>query len=140
MASEFIDILRSLIAIMEEETARLLAPGRHADFAEMAAAKIKLVASLETKTAQHGRERADWLDTLDAETRDTLTSTIRHLGAAAQVNARVLERQIDLSTEMMSAVATEARRLSGTRGSIYGASGALCQTEIATPISVNASL
>ncbi|MEG3144354.1 flagellar biosynthesis protein FlgN [Sphingomonas sp. RT2P30] len=140
MASEFIDLLMSLIAIMEEETARLLAPGRHQDFAEMAAAKIKLVAALEIKTAEHGRKRSDWVSKLDAETREALTAAIRHLGAAATVNARVLERQIDLSTEMMSAVAAEARRLSGTRSAIYGASGALSQTEIATPISVNASL
>eukprot|EP01035_Chromulina_nebulosa_P008041 gene8040-biopygen6808 len=104
------------------------------------AAKIKLVAALEIKTAEHGRMRSDWVSKLDAETREALTAAIRHLGAAATVNARVLERQIDLSTEMMSAVAAEARRLSGTRSAIYGASGALSQTEIATPISVNASL
>ncbi|WP_010219703.1 hypothetical protein [Sphingomonas sp. PAMC 26621] len=140
MASEFIDIITSLTAIMEEETVRLLAPGRHADFAEMAAAKIKLVSAIELKTSEHARTRAEWLSTLDEETRGRLTGAIRHLGAAAQVNARVLERQIDLSTEMMEAVAAEARRLSGMRGATYGASGVLCRTELATPISVNASL
>ncbi|EIZ78718.1 hypothetical protein WSK_2766 [Novosphingobium sp. Rr 2-17] len=140
MASEFIDIVTSLTAIMEEETARLLAPGRHADFAEMAAAKIKLVAAIEIKTSEHARTRAEWLATLDGETRNRLTAAIEQLGVAAQVNARVLERQIDLSTEMMGAVATEARRLSGMRGAIYGASGVLTCSELATPISVNASL
>lgn len=140
MASEFIDIVTSLTAIMEEETARLLAPGRHADFAEMAAAKIKLVAAIELKTSEHARTRVEWLATLDAETRDRLAAAIQHLGAAAQVNASVLERQIDLSTEMMGAVAAEARRLSGMRSATYGASGVLCRSELATPISVNASL
>lgn len=140
MASEFIDIVTSLIAIMEEETARLLAPGRHSDFAEMAAAKIKLVAALELKTSEHARTRVEWLAELDDETREQLTASIRHLGAAAQVNARVLERQIDLSSEMMGAVAAEARRLSGMRSAIYGASGILSRTELATPISINASL
>jgi len=140
MASEFIDTIVSLTAIMEEETARLLSPTRHRDFAEMAAAKIKLVAALETMTATHERTRPDWLTALDDETRETLSAAIRHLGAAAQVNARVLERQIDLSTEMMGAVATEARRLSGMRSAIYGASGIVSRTEVATPISVNATL
>lgn len=140
MDSEFIDIVTSLTAIMEEETARLLAPGRHADFAEMAAAKIKLIAAIELKTSEHDRTRAEWLSTLDDEMRDSLTNAIRDLGTASEANARVLERQIDLSTEMMEAVATEARRLSGMRGAIYGASGMLYRTELATPISVNASL
>lgn len=140
MASEFIDIVTSLTAIMEEETARLLSPGRHRDFAEMAEAKVKLVAALETKIAQHARTRADWLATIDDETREMLTGAIEHLGAAAQVNARVLERQIDLSTEMMDAVATEARRLSGSRSAIYGSSGILSRSDNATPISVNSSL
>lgn len=140
MANDFIDIITSLTAIMEEETARLLAPGRHSDFAEMAAAKMKLVAAIELKTVEHARGRAEWLASLDDETRDRLTAAIQHLGAAAQVNARVLVRQIDLSTEMMSAVAAEARRLSGTRSAIYGAGGTLTRTDVATPISVNASL
>lgn len=140
MAREFIDIVTSLTTIMEEETARLLAPGRHSDFAEMAAAKIKLAGQLERQVMAHASRRDDWLAELDEETRDKLTAAIRDLGAAADINANVLDRQIDLSTEMMSAVASEARRLSGTRRAIYGASGALCRTEVATPISINASL
>lgn len=140
MANDFIDILTSLTAIMEEETARLLQPGRYRDFAEMAAAKIKLVGMLEARVAEHGRTRADWIEHLDDETRDRLGAAIEHLGTAAQVNARVLDRQISLSTEMMAAVAAEARRLSGTRRAIYGATGILSRTEVATPISINASL
>ncbi|MET3824930.1 MULTISPECIES: flagellar biosynthesis protein FlgN [Sphingomonas] len=140
MASEFIDIIQSLTAIMDEETARLVSPTRHSDFAEMATAKIKLVASLEIATATHDRTRADWLATLDDETRDTMSAAIRELCGSAEANARVLQRQIDLSTEMMAAVATEARRLSGMRSAIYGASGIVSRVELATPISVNANL
>ncbi|WP_033921480.1 flagellar biosynthesis protein FlgN [Sphingomonas sp. 37zxx] len=140
MANDFIDLLVSLTAIMEEETDRLLAPGRHNDFAEMVVAKTKLVGAIEAKMAQHARTRDTWLATLDEETNDRLMTAIRDLGAVAQVNASVLERQIDLSSEMMSVVATEARRLSGTRSAIYGASGILSRTETATPISINATL
>jgi flagellar biosynthesis/type III secretory pathway chaperone len=140
MANEFIDIVESLSAIMEEETALLLSPRRYSDFAEMVAAKVKLVAAMEIKIAEHARTRVEWLASLAEETRDLLMAAIRQLGEAAQANAAVLARQIDLSTEMMAAVATEARRLSGMRGAIYGASGILCRTELATPISINTSL
>lgn len=140
MASEFIDTIVSLTMIMEEETARLLSPGRHRDFAEMATAKMKLVATLDTIIATQERTRPNWMTTIDDETRETLNGAIRDLGEAASANARVLERQIDLSTEMMGAVADEARRLSGSRSAIYGASGIVSHTEGATPISVNASL
>lgn len=140
MTNDFIDTVTSLTAIMEEETARLLSPGRHSDFAEMATAKIKLAAAIQIKTSEHAGMRADWLASLDDETRSRLTAAIAELGVAAQANARVLERQIDLSSEMMAAVATEARRLSGMRSAIYGAGGALNRSELATPISVNASL
>jgi len=140
MASELIDIVVSLTEIMEEETSRLLAPGRHLDFAEMAAAKIKLATALEARMAEHARNRDAWLATLDTDTRDRLAAAIQYLGEVAQVNARVLERQIDLSTEMMCTVAAEARRLSGTRSAIYGASGILSRSDLATPISINTSL
>lgn len=140
MATDFIDTIVSLTAIMEEETARLRSPVRHRDFAEMAAAKIKLVATLDTIIAARERSGADWMATLDGETREAVRDAIERLSTAARDNATVLERQIDLSTEMMAAVASEARRLSGSRSAIYGASGMVSRTEGATPISVNASL
>jgi hypothetical protein len=70
---------------------------------------------------------------------ETLTA---QLGANESVGdtARVLERQIDLSTEMMGAVAAEARRVTGSRSSIYGARGRVARSDAAAPISVNASL
>lgn len=140
MSIEFIDIITSLTAIMEEETARLRAPGRHRDFAEMAAAKIKLVAALEVEMTGQMPTPAQWLDLQDDDARDLVATAINRLGVAAQDNAIVLARQIELSTEMMGAVAAEARRLSGMRSAIYGASGVVSRLELATPISINASL
>jgi flagellar biosynthesis/type III secretory pathway chaperone len=140
MANDFIDIATSLVEIIEEETARLLAPGRHRDYAEMTAAKIKLAAALEVQVARRNRTRDQWLDSLDAETREAVTETVSRLLAAAEANARVLERQIDLSTDMMGAVAAEACRLSGTRSSTYGVRGMITATDAATPISINTSL
>ena len=60
------DIVQSLTAIVEEETGRLLAPGRHADMREMAEAKARLVASLEAQNVRLTRERPDWMAELDA--------------------------------------------------------------------------
>ncbi|WP_325230409.1 hypothetical protein [Sphingobium sp.] len=49
----------------------------------------------------------------------------------------MLERQIDLSMEMMTAIAAEARRLAGNRARTYGARGDLAKMELTTPISFN---
>jgi len=105
----------------------------------MAVAKIKLATALKLKNAGQAPTRTESLGTLDEEMRGQVTAAILHLGEAAEANARVLERQIDLSTEMMATVAKEARRLSGMRSAIYGVSGILSRTELATPISVNTS-
>jgi hypothetical protein len=140
MPNNYLDTIVSLTAIIVEETARLEAPGRHGDFAEMAAAKIKLVAKLETEAAVRERTGDDWRAKLSEEARDKLTSAVRDLEIAAAANARVLERQIDLSTDMMAAVAGEARRVTGSRSLIYGARGRVARSDTAAPISVNASL
>jgi hypothetical protein len=53
------------------------------------------------------------------------------------VAINMLERQIDLSMEMMTAIAAEARRLAGNRARTYGARGDLAKMELTTPISFN---
>jgi len=140
MPNDYLDTIVSLTAIMVEETQRLQSPGRDRDFTEMATAKIKLVADLETEAAKRARTGDDWLATLSDDAREKLTGAVRDLTIAAAENARVLERQIDLSTEMMAAVATEARRLTGSRSATYGARGRVARSHAAAPISVNASL
>lgn len=140
MTAELIDLVVSLTAIMEEETGRLLSPGRHSDLAEMSAAKGTLVAALETRNAKLNRERPDWQAQLGPEERTHLAARVRELSDASILNARVLQRQIELSSEMMAAVAAEAQRLTGARNATYGQGGALSRTDQATPISLNARL
>ena len=134
------DIVASLTAIVEEETGRLLAPGRHADMREMADAKARLVSNLEAQNARLTRERPQWMAELGAAERARLAILVRALSEASILNARVLQRQIDLSTDMMAAVAAEAQRITGARGATYGAGGALSRSDQATPISLNARL
>lgn len=138
--ADLTDLIVSLTAVMEEETGRLLKPGRHADMAEMAAAKGQLVAALEARNAVLARERPDWMQRLEPDARLRLAGLVRELSQASILNARVLRRQIDLSTEMMAAVAAEAQRLTGARNATYGHRGALSRTEQATPISLNTRL
>lgn len=140
MIEDLIDIIDSLTLIMEEETAALQRSGRHPQQREMVDAKLRLVAALEVRVSQIARGDIDWLDSLDMTTRSQLLQTLARLRDAAAPNARLLSRQIDLSTEMMGAVASEAIRIAGKRGVTYGAGGGLARTNVSTPISINTNL
>ena len=140
MIDDLIDIIDSLTLIMAEETAALTASGRHPQQREMVDAKLRLVAALEVRLSQIAHGDSDWLDNLDVTTRALLLQTLARLRDAAEPNAQLLSRQIDLSTEMMGVVANEAIRLAGKRGVTYGAGGGLAHTNVSTPISINTSL
>lgn len=133
------DTLRSLTAIMTEETA-LLRIGRRDSVAELAAAKIKLTAQLERLVAEREREDAHWRERLEPEPAAELAEAIEGLQAAAAENAQVVRRQIDLSRELLDAIAAEARRLTGTTSETYAPQGTLRRLDLPAPISVNASL
>jgi hypothetical protein len=86
------------------------------------------------------RADAGWRDALEPEPRAALAEAIEELQTVSAENADVLRRQIELSRDMMDAIAAEAKRLSGSRSQTYGASGGLFQLDQSTPISVNTSL
>ncbi|MDB5671885.1 MAG: hypothetical protein JWO25_2844 [Alphaproteobacteria bacterium] len=140
MTEDLLDLMRSLVILMDEETARLQGPGRFPDMAETAQAKVRLVAALETSNARLTRERPDWMETLPDEEREVLREAVAALRAASASNCAILKRQIELSNEMMAAVTHEARRLAGTRSTTYGAGGAIHRVDGAAPISVNTRL
>lgn len=137
MASDVIAIMTSLSAVMREETARLEASERALDLAELAAAKARLVGALEEKLARLGRQDTGWAAQMDDATRETFAQALGELRAASMVNAALLERQIELSGDLMSAISAEAKRLSGNRAYVYGASGTVARTDLTTPISLN---
>jgi flagellar biosynthesis/type III secretory pathway chaperone len=140
MTAELIDLMRSLVLLMEEETQRLSGPGRYPDMGETAQAKVRLVAALETANARFVRENPDWLETLSDEEREPLREAVTALRTASTANAAILKRQIELSNEMMAAVTHEARRLAGTRSTTYGAGGDVKRVQGAAPISINTQL
>lgn len=140
MTDGLLDTIVSLTALMEEESDKVVAPGLHRDLGECTAAKLRLVASLEAQTAQLDRERPGWMEALAPDARDRMLAAIAGLHDASVVNAEVLGRQIELSTEMIAAIAAEVQRMTGTTSATYRANGGMLRTAQATPISLNTRL
>lgn len=140
MTAQLIDAMVSLTAIMEEESEMLARTPYVPTMGEIANAKLRLTGRIEAEVAKLKREHADWTQSVDDEHREQLAEASRALRDASVVNQEILSRQIELSAEMMAAIAGEAKRLSGTRNMTYGACGGLGGTDGPAPISVNACL
>jgi flagellar biosynthesis/type III secretory pathway chaperone len=137
MIDNLIDVIASLTLIMREETDQLMSRAKNSSLAELAAAKLRLVGVLESELARIDREDANWADTVDDATREKLFATLFALGDASSANAAILERQIDLSVELIGAIATEAKRLAGRSTTTYGERGDLSMFDPTAPISIN---
>lgn len=140
MSADIFDTVVSLTALMDEESAMLASRGPHPVLPEIAEAKVRLVAALEAQIAQLARQRPDWMAALEPDAREELAEAMGALRDAGAVNAEILGRQIELTGEMMAAVAAEAQRIMGTKHGTYGAHGALFQIDQPTPISLNTNL
>jgi flagellar biosynthesis/type III secretory pathway chaperone len=138
--AELLEAIASLTTVMEEETDVLTARGRRPDLAGLTAVKLRLVGRMEASTAQMARACPDWLGALDDDMRHQLATATATLLEAARRNAEVLARRIELATEMMAAVAAEARRLTGARNATYAANGRLLRSDQPAPISLNTRL
>ena len=140
MGNEFIDIVRSLVTLMREETKQLLSTEPPRELEEIASAKARLVGQVEARTVQLAREQPDWRERLDPVDREALTAVLAELCEVSAENGKALERQIQLSVEMLDAIAAEAKRLSGTQTETYCMRGDVSRVELATPISINTQL
>lgn len=140
MTAQLIDAMVSLTALMEEESEKLARKAYVPELGEIAAAKLRLTGRIEADFARLKREAANWADQLDEETRVQLADASRDLRDASAVNQQILSRQIELSVDMMGAIAAEAQRLTGTRSTTYGACGGLGGMDAPAPISINARL
>lgn len=140
MSDALLETVESLIAIMEAETAALALPDWDKGLAELAAAKLRLTGTLEAQAAALSREQPDWLDAVVTQGAGELGHALDRLRTTAETNARVIGRQIDLSRDLLDAVADEARRIAGTRQDVYGAEGSLTRTVDPAPVAVNAQL
>ena len=140
MPAELLDLVQSLTLLIGEESDLLARPGGYRRIGELATAKGRVVAALETRLARNDRETPGWQATLDPDTRTALATASEALMQAARANAVVLERQIALSDELLAAIAQEAQRRTGATATAYGAGGLLWNTEQAAPIAINTSL
>jgi flagellar biosynthesis/type III secretory pathway chaperone len=141
MITQLVDAMISLTSLMEEESERLVRTPYLPELGEIADAKLRLAGRIEAEIARMKREHPDdWLETLDPEARAVLSDASRGLRDASIVNSKILSRQIELSSEMMAAIAAEAQRLTGSRSTTYSACGGLSGIDAPAPISVNARL
>ncbi len=141
MTEQLIDAMVSLTHIMEEESEQLSRAPYFPEMPEIAAVKLRLTGRIEAEVARMKREAPDdWAERLAPEERERLAEASRGLRDASTVNQQILKRQIELSTDMMGAIAAEAQRLTGTRNMTYGAGGGLAASEAPAPISINARL
>lgn len=137
MADMMIDIMTSLTDIMKEESELLRGRERAPSLPELAAAKARLVGQLDELLARRNRLQANWLEALDAEEQAALKHCLSQLQAASALNRDILERQMELTSELLGAITQEARRIAGNRTFTYGAEGHLAKAEAPTPISFN---
>ncbi|WP_213981685.1 flagellar protein FlgN [Sphingomonas sp. dw_22] len=141
MTEHLIDAMVSLATLMEEESEKLTRSPYLPELGEIAGAKLRLAGRLEAEVARMKREHPDdWLDGVDEDAREQLAEASRHLRDASEVNAQILSRQIELSADMMAAIAAEAQRLTGSRSISYGACGGMAGMDTSAPISINARL
>lgn len=137
MPDAMIDIMTSLTDIMNEETQMLQGRDPAPSLPEMAGAKSRLVGQLEEVLARRNRLQANWMDELEEDAKTRLKACLADLQAASALNADILQRQMELSAELLGAITKEARRVAGTRTYTYGAEGTLAKAELPTPISFN---
>lgn len=131
------DLLTSLLLLMEEETQYIRSCTFDATLPELAATKIRLIGQLEHVTAVIARDEQNWSATLTEQDRAHLTDMLRTFETTAADNRAALKRQIDLSVELIGAIAAEARRQAGRSSSTYGAAGTLSVYDPTMPIAIN---
>lgn len=135
-----VDTLHSLVAVMEEESELLSLHGPVEPSMELARAKIRLAARLDEVSARLYRRDADWLAALDPDMRAELAEAYQDMHTASVVNSDILERQIEISTQMLETVGREIERMTGHGSKTYGAGGKIRRGRKKPPLSINTRL
>lgn len=131
------DTMIDLIRLMEEESEALAVSGPRAATDALAQAKIRLAARMEAHCAALHRLNPRWIEALEGDDRRSFTELNEDLFRAATINSAILERQIDLSSEMLAAVGKELERVTGRGGATYSRRGAVKRARSRPPVSVN---
>ena len=132
-----LDTMIDLIRLMEEESELLALSGPRGNIEAIAQAKIRLANRMEAQSAALSRASPGWIEALEGDDRRALAETSEDLHRAATVNSAVLERQLELSAEMLSAVGKELERVTGRCGATYSRRGDVRCRRSSPPLSVN---
>ncbi|RST30715.1 flagellar protein FlgN [Sphingomonas ginkgonis] len=134
MSEAMVEAMEALTALMDEECTLLKGGVDHQGVAAIAAAKQKLTARLEAQTVFLDREEPGWRERLSPE----MLHLTRQMQQSAARNAAMLRRQIELSRDLLDAIAAEAQRLTGLRVDTYGDQGAISRFDQPAPLAINA--
>lgn len=137
MSPDLVEAMQSLAMLMDEENAALEQVGHLEHLQTLVAAKLRLVSNVEAMLVRAHREQPDWIAQLDEEERQEFRARVESLMNIAQQNATILQRQIDVSNDLINAIAVEARRLNGSRSTTYTAHGGLARSDGVAPIAVD---
>lgn len=135
--TSLLDTMIDLIRLMEEESELLALSGPRGNNEAIAQAKIRLANRMEAQCAALYRLDPGWMEALEGDDRRAFAETSEDLHRAATVNSAILERQIDLSAEMLSAVGRELERVTGRGGATYSRRGAVRRMKSSPPLSIN---
>jgi hypothetical protein len=137
MSIELVEAVISLGMILDEENARLQAPGYDPLMSGLVTAKTRLAGIIEAEHVRLTAASEDWSEGLDAGAATDLRTAIQALFAKLDLNQQLLRRRIALCDDLLAVLTTEAKRAAGGRSTVYGAKGALNHADQATPIAVN---
>ena len=140
MSDELHEILRSLAAVMADESAILRSPLSRKGVGELAGAKERLVARLTALLAHLERQQPGWFQELATDAREQLAETITGLGTTAEENAQVIRRQIELSEDLLDCVKRASAKRTGGNANTYGRSGMIESEARNAPLALNTNL
>lgn len=136
MSIELVEAIVSLAMVLDEENLRLPNPGYDPLLPGLVGAKTRLVGIIEAETVRLSGGH-DWSADLDEVAAAELRIAILALFDKLDLNRQLLARRIALCDDLLGAITTEAKRATGGRSTVYGATGDLSHADQATPISVN---
>ena len=137
------ELVSSLAQLVDEETSLLGKPGlpglpgKHGP---LVAAKQRLLEALELQLAEKQRTEPHWQRDMDDEERQLLAAAAAALMKASARNRSALERQLQLSDDLISAVSAELQRRRGVHNLTYAQAGNLREPIQPSPVSINSRL
>lgn len=135
-----VELMEELASLADEETATLAAAGGLERLGPIAAAKQRQLEALEVRLAEKQRAHPGWAAELDSEAFQRLQQASAVLQEASERNRAALSRQLQLTDDLVGAVARELQRRTGGRNRTYAEAGRLREQTQPAPVSINTNL